>query len=109
MSLNTRTLPKGKSAKICSICEQSYSEYGNNAEPVNSGRCCDNCNRGIVIPSRLNWPPLSEYVRETGFANLGEAIKFGARCLERGATPDEMRVLVRQMREAKRPAQGRLQ
>lgn len=26
---------------------------GNNAEPVNSGRCCDECNMGVVIPARL--------------------------------------------------------
>tara|TARA_R110000824_G_scaffold27223_1_gene92738 strand:+ start:406 stop:624 length:219 start_codon:yes stop_codon:yes gene_type:complete len=27
---------------------------GNNAEPINKGRCCDGCNLGIVVPSRLN-------------------------------------------------------
>ena len=27
---------------------------GNNAEPVNDGRCCDGCNLGIVVPARLN-------------------------------------------------------
>ena len=26
---------------------------GNNAEPVNSGRCCDECNMGVVVPARL--------------------------------------------------------
>jgi hypothetical protein len=26
---------------------------GNNAEPVNSGRCCDDCNMSVVIPARL--------------------------------------------------------
>ena len=28
-------------------------EHGNNAEPVNSGRCCDDCNWKVVIPARL--------------------------------------------------------
>jgi len=37
----------------CSICEVKYSGFGNNAEPVNSGRCCDGCNITSVIPARL--------------------------------------------------------
>jgi hypothetical protein len=40
--------------KTCSICQLPFSEYGNNAEPVNSGRCCDSCNDMVVIPARLN-------------------------------------------------------
>tara|TARA_R110001606_G_C15133478_1_gene623668 strand:+ start:113 stop:295 length:183 start_codon:yes stop_codon:yes gene_type:complete len=28
--------------------------WGNNAEPVNSGRCCDDCNWKVVIPARLS-------------------------------------------------------
>lgn len=39
-------------AQICSICGGVYHGYGNNAEPVNSGRCCDTCN-GIVLGRRL--------------------------------------------------------
>lgn len=39
--------------KICSICKKEYSGWGNNAEPVNSGRCCDKCNTEKVIPARL--------------------------------------------------------
>jgi len=37
----------------CSICGFDFSEYGNNAEPVNSGRCCNACNSTVVIPARL--------------------------------------------------------
>lgn len=37
----------------CSICGQKYVGYGNNAYPVNSGRCCDACNMTAVIPARL--------------------------------------------------------
>ena len=37
---------------ICSICLGQYSGYGNNAEPVNQGRCCDECNQTAVIPAR---------------------------------------------------------
>lgn len=52
----------------CSICNEDIKgdvvigkdgvpyvpyEGGNNAAPVNSGRCCDSCNWSVVIPSRL--------------------------------------------------------
>lgn len=40
--------------RICSICQDRYEGYGNNAEPVNDGRCCDRCNWTVVIPARLN-------------------------------------------------------
>jgi hypothetical protein len=43
----------------CSICEKEIPvkeggwSQGNNAEPVNDGRCCDKCNMDVVIPERL--------------------------------------------------------
>ena len=42
----------------CSICQneiQAVGDWtqGNNAEPVNDGRCCDHCNATVVIPARL--------------------------------------------------------
>lgn len=38
----------------CSICGDDVNdEFGNNAEPVNKGRCCDYCNNEVVIPARL--------------------------------------------------------
>ena len=48
----------------CSICDGNvdhhstkegkvYWTLGHNAEPINKGRCCDNCNETFVIPSRL--------------------------------------------------------
>ena len=36
----------------CSICGQSYYGYGNNASPINEGRCCNQCNK-LVIEQRL--------------------------------------------------------
>lgn len=38
---------------ICSICGKEYFGYGNNAQPVNDGRCCDECNLNIVVPARV--------------------------------------------------------
>jgi cytochrome c len=37
----------------CSICHQEIGLGNNNAEPVNSGRCCDDCNWMVVIPARM--------------------------------------------------------
>ena len=42
-----------KKIETCSICGQTYTGFGNNAEPVNAGRCCDKCNAIHVIPARL--------------------------------------------------------
>jgi len=43
---------------ICSICNKPIPakgswKLGNNAEPINSGRCCDQCDNDIVIPRRI--------------------------------------------------------
>ena len=37
----------------CSICDKEEKGYGNNAYPINSGRCCDECNWKVVIPRRM--------------------------------------------------------
>ena len=34
--------------KSCSICRVAYEGFGNNAEPINSGRCCDACNEKVI-------------------------------------------------------------
>ena len=45
---------------ICSICSKPILPHpisgwagGNNAEPLNSGRCCDECDSKYVIPYRI--------------------------------------------------------
>ena len=44
----------------CSICFSKITadpygwDGGNNAAPVNNGRCCFLCNEKVVIPARLN-------------------------------------------------------
>ena len=43
----------------CSICNKEILvkgggwDSGNNAQPVNDGRCCDECNMAVVVPARL--------------------------------------------------------
>lgn len=34
---------------ICSICKKSYTGFGNNAWPINDGRCCDKCNGSVIV------------------------------------------------------------
>lgn len=38
----------------CCLCGKEIKGYGNNAEPLDSGRCCDDCNKDFVIPVRLS-------------------------------------------------------
>jgi len=42
----------------CSICGKPIEPkgtwtHGNNADPINLGRCCDKCDSEVVIPARL--------------------------------------------------------
>lgn len=38
----------------CCFCKKPITGYGNNPAPVKeSSRCCDECNRNIVIPTRF--------------------------------------------------------
>jgi len=39
--------------KKCIICGKDFGGYGNNAQPVKDGLCCDECNMNIVIPTRI--------------------------------------------------------
>lgn len=46
-------LSRKNGARVCCICGRRYAGFGNNADPVKHGRCCDDCNIAIVIPARL--------------------------------------------------------
>ena len=48
-------LKKQKAMGQCGICQEMYIGYGNNALPVIDGKCCDKCNFGVVIPTRLGF------------------------------------------------------
>ena len=39
--------------KICCVCGEPIKEWSNNAEPICTGECCDNCNANFVIPARI--------------------------------------------------------
>lgn len=42
-----------KKTRRCSICGWTYTGFGNNAFPINDGRCCDDCN-DLVVRRRIN-------------------------------------------------------
>jgi hypothetical protein len=42
-----------ETSKFCSICGVNAVGYGNNAQPINNGLCCDVCNELVVIPERV--------------------------------------------------------
>ena len=48
INLNDIVLPEF----TCSICDDDCVGFGNNAQPVNEGQCCDKCNYRIVCPTR---------------------------------------------------------
>ena len=50
--------------KTCVICGKEFEGYGNNAQPVKDGVCCDECNTSIVIPARLEKSGLKEDMGE---------------------------------------------
>lgn len=50
--------------KKCCICGKEFIGYGNNAEPIKKGVCCDSCNSKFIINLRIfNWSGAYEIVR----------------------------------------------
>ena len=39
--------------KKCALCGKGYIGWGNNAQPLKEGYCCDDCNATKVIPARV--------------------------------------------------------
>jgi len=48
----------------CCICGEKYSGFGNNAEPVYYGQCCDHCNFDLVSFVRSFTPVSKKTVEE---------------------------------------------
>ena len=49
-----------KKKEKCCICNKQITGYGNNANPVKEGKCCDKCNKETVMPARLS--AISTYI-----------------------------------------------
>jgi hypothetical protein len=41
--------------KKCSICGRRYKGFGNNAQPINDGRCCDYCNQKVIVERLIRY------------------------------------------------------
>tara|TARA_Y100000296_G_scaffold75538_1_gene95317 strand:+ start:413 stop:718 length:306 start_codon:yes stop_codon:yes gene_type:complete len=39
--------------KLCVICDKVYTGLGANAAPIKDGQCCDQCDKTVVIPTRI--------------------------------------------------------
>lgn len=49
----------GNNVELCCICGEIIEGYGNNAEPIEVGRCCDECDY-LVLEARLKQIDLSQ-------------------------------------------------
>ena len=71
---------------ICTICGKPYTDWGNNADPINYGRCCTLCSQLLVLPMRkYNLEFATTMVRRTrqnkeNFTSIVEMyVKYGLR------------------------------
>lgn len=54
LAVDVQGLAASNEKQVCCICGKVYDGFGNNPYPYKkSGRCCDQCNRDYVIPSRI--------------------------------------------------------
>ena len=45
---------KNNKERTCCICNEQFTGYGHNPDPVKKkGLCCDDCNMSVVMPKRL--------------------------------------------------------
>ena len=57
---------------VCCICGNHYDNYGNNAKPFKSGRCCDKCDNEVVIPDFYQDDNLGEQYEGDGGNYFGK-------------------------------------
>lgn len=48
LKMNVNKPPKNGAFSECSICGEQYEGFGNNAQPINNGICCDMCNTDVI-------------------------------------------------------------
>lgn len=69
--------------KKCVICGKEFEGYGNNAQPVKDGLCCDDCNTKVVIPARLEKSGLTE-AKEKEAPEEAKALEIDSEVVETG-------------------------
>jgi len=47
--MKSATIKLHKSKQICCLCKEEFEGYGNNAQPLKKGLCCDKCNVDVII------------------------------------------------------------
>src|SRR6516164_335761 len=52
LAIRARTGATMTAVKVCSICTGAIVGFGNDAQPINDGRCCDRCHAERVVPER---------------------------------------------------------
>lgn len=66
---------KEENKKVCVICGKEYDGYGNNAQPVKDGKCCDKCNQEVVIPARIKKMGLKEEAEDLDIDTKAEIME----------------------------------
>ena len=86
-------------SKKCSICrldidvQEGGWDDGHNAQPINDGRCCTQCNSRVVIPARLgihrdNVPDFTTNISSDDISNaIAKAVEITAQELITDLTP----------------------
>lgn len=46
-------LEQAREDNECCFCGEDVGKFGNNAQPLENEKCCDDCNESLVIPARL--------------------------------------------------------
>ena len=67
----------GHKNKKCVICEENFTEWGNNPEPIKTmeqGSCCNECNDLVVIPFRLYLIQLDKSIQDNKDRKLNKLI-----------------------------------
>lgn len=106
---------------VCCICNKPIdSAYGNNADPICEGECCESCNEKFVIPARMlkvNKPFKSELfvkckrcgmpvILENGEnkCECGSCYnRFGQQCVDREECDDSFEEISNAVRKTNRP------
>lgn len=67
----------GYKKQKCVICEENFTEWGNNPEPIKTmaqGSCCNECNDLVVIPFRLYLIQLDKSIQDNKDRKLNKLI-----------------------------------
>tara|TARA_R100000781_G_scaffold29702_1_gene21788 strand:+ start:743 stop:1012 length:270 start_codon:yes stop_codon:yes gene_type:complete len=67
----------GHKNQKCVICEENFTEWGNNPEPIKTmeqGTCCNECNDLVVIPFRLYLIQLDKSIQDNKDRKLNKLI-----------------------------------